>query len=91
MAKEKTRYKYDDYIIRPIKGRYYVYKLETVNGEVKEHYVGPLVDIAETYIKLKNGDRAPITGPAGFEPATTSSAGWRSVLAELRAHIYFTF
>ncbi|MFP3260236.1 MAG: putative integrase [Sulfolobus sp.] len=28
--------------MRERKGRYYVYKLETVNGEVKERYVGPL-------------------------------------------------
>ncbi|QKR01030.1 hypothetical protein GWK48_06055 [Metallosphaera tengchongensis] len=44
MTKEKTRYKYGDYIIRQIKGKYYIYKLETINGEVKETYVAPLVD-----------------------------------------------
>ncbi|TRM97813.1 hypothetical protein DMP16_01160, partial [Sulfolobus sp. B1] len=51
MEKEKTRYKYGDYIIRPIKGHYYGYKLETVNSENKETYVGPLVNIIETYLK----------------------------------------
>ncbi|QXJ32806.1 hypothetical protein J5U21_02459 [Saccharolobus shibatae] len=29
------------------------YKFETINGEVKETYVGPLVDVVETYAKLK--------------------------------------
>nr|WP_231113809.1 putative integrase [Sulfurisphaera ohwakuensis] len=48
-------------IIRERKGRYYVYKLETVNGEVKETYVGPLVDVVETYIKLKSGIIGDIT------------------------------
>ncbi len=50
MAREKTRYKYGDYIIREIKGRYYVYKLENVGDDVKEHYVGSLADVVETYI-----------------------------------------
>ncbi|WCM38546.1 hypothetical protein GO599_00730 [Sulfolobus islandicus] len=53
MTKDKTRYKYGDYILRERKGRYYVYKLETINGEVKERYVGPLADVVKTYIKLK--------------------------------------
>ncbi len=50
MAREKTRYKYGDYIIREIKGRYYVYKLENVGDDVKETYVGPLDKIVEFYI-----------------------------------------
>ncbi|WP_155641711.1 putative integrase [Sulfolobus acidocaldarius] len=36
MAREKTRYKYGDYIIREIKGRYYVignHNMERENGE----------------------------------------------------------
>ncbi|WP_232616546.1 putative integrase [Sulfurisphaera tokodaii] len=28
--------------------------METVNGEVKETYVGPLIDMVGTYLKLKN-------------------------------------
>lgn len=73
MPKEKTRYKYGDYIIRQIKGRYYVYKLENVGDDVKEHYVGSLADVVETYIKLKDGiggvGESPTTPGAGFEPA----------------------
>ncbi len=53
MSKERTRYKYGDYIIRQIKGRYYVYKIENVDGEAKERYVGSLADVVETYLKLK--------------------------------------
>jgi len=40
-----------------IKGKeraYYVYKLENVNGDVRERYVGPLIDVVETYLKLKS-------------------------------------
>jgi len=48
-----TRYKFGDYILRERKGRYYVYKLEGANGDVRETYVGPLTDVVETYIKLK--------------------------------------
>ncbi|BFH73377.1 hypothetical protein SJAV_13210 [Sulfurisphaera javensis] len=67
MTKEKTRYKYGDVIIRERKGRYYVYKLETLNGEVKERYVGPLDDVVKTYVKLKVGVEGgtPFNGPAG--------------------------
>lgn len=50
MTRKKRRYKYGDYIIREIKGRYYVYKLETANGDVKERYVGPLDKVVEFYI-----------------------------------------
>ncbi|WP_390532987.1 putative integrase [Sulfurisphaera ohwakuensis] len=67
------RYKYGDYIIRERKGRYYVYKLETVNSEVRETYVGPLIDVVETYIKIGCGDMPrwgcrpnPHNGPAGI-------------------------
>ncbi len=81
MAKEKSRYKYGEYIIRPIKGRYYVYKLENINGETRERYVGPLVDVVETYLKLKeNGDVGapdPHMRPPGFEPGITGLGGQR--------------
>ncbi|ADX82494.1 integrase [Sulfolobus islandicus HVE10/4] len=63
--------------------------METINGEVKERYVGPLADVVKTYIKLKEkegvlGEFLPLTmGPPGFEPGTTSvlvvrvvSPGW---------------
>ena len=59
MAKDKTRYKYGDIIIRERKGRYYVYKLEKVNGKTRETYVGPLIDVVETYLKLKVGVYPP--------------------------------
>ncbi|AAK41057.1 hypothetical protein SULI_09280 [Saccharolobus solfataricus] len=72
--KETSRYKYGD-IIRERKGRYYVYKLETINGEVKETYVGPLVDVVKTYEKLKENGVwvSPTMGPLGFEPRTSAS------------------
>ncbi|ACP38611.1 ORF D-335 domain protein [Sulfolobus islandicus M.14.25] len=63
MGEKQRRYKFGDYILRERKGRYYVYKLETINGEIKERYVGPLTDVVETYIKLKNG-----IGGVGDEP-----------------------
>ncbi len=66
MAKEKSRYKYGEYIIRPIKGRYYVYKRENVNGEVKERYVGSLSGVIESYLKLKDS-----SGSAGVPPQRT--------------------
>ncbi|MFP3202218.1 MAG: putative integrase [Sulfolobus sp.] len=67
MGEKQRRYKFGDYILRERKGRYYVYKLENVNGETKERYVGPLIDVVETYLKLKNssGGVAPHSGPAG--------------------------
>ena len=55
MTEKQRRYKFGDYILRERKGRYYVYKLETVNGETKERYVGPLIDVVETYLKMKLG------------------------------------
>ena len=53
MTEKQRRYKFGDYILRERKGRYYVYKLENVNGEIKERYVGPLIDVVETYLKLE--------------------------------------
>jgi len=41
--------------MRERKGRYYVYRLENVNGEVKERYVGSLIDVVESYEKMKLG------------------------------------
>lgn len=91
-AKEKMRYKYGDYILHPIKGRYYVYKLETVNGEIKETYVGPLVDVVETYLKLKNrsggvGD-APLSrgrdlnpGPLPYQGNALARLSYRGTLS----------
>ena len=75
---KQRRYKFGNYILRERKGRYYVYKLETINGEIKERYVGPLTDVVETYEKLKDGigglrGYPPNMGPPGFEPGTTSA------------------
>ncbi|ACP35292.1 hypothetical protein LS215_3020 [Sulfolobus islandicus L.S.2.15] len=63
--------------------------METINGEVKERYVGPLADVVEAYLKLKESNGIggvgvpPTMGPPGFEPGTTSvlvvrvvSPGW---------------
>ena len=67
MGEKQRRYKFGDYILRERKGRYYVYKLENVNGEVKERYVGSLIDVVETYLKLKNSSGGyPHSGPAGI-------------------------
>ena len=75
MTEKQRRYKFGDYILRERKGRYYVYKLETINGEIKERYVGSLIDVVETYLKLKNSSGgvgvSPTAGPPGFEPGTT--------------------
>ncbi len=88
MAEKQRRYKFGDYLLRERKGRYYVYKLETINGEIKERYVGPLTDVVESYLKEKEGVLGgflPLTtDPPGFEPGTTGSEGRRSILAELR-------
>ncbi|QIW25296.1 hypothetical protein EWF20_02625 [Sulfolobus sp. S-194] len=68
--------KYGDYIIRERKGRYYVYKLENVSGEIKETYMGPLIDFVDTYLKLKVGVLGYFSNradPPGFEPGTTGS------------------
>ncbi|AAK40627.1 Integrase, probable (fragment) [Saccharolobus solfataricus P2] len=96
--KEKQHhYKYGDIIIRERKGRYYVYKLEYENGNVKETYVDPLVDVVETYEKLKDSSGGfrgyppnPTTDPPGFEPGTSGSGGRRSILAELRVQHKYT-
>ncbi len=56
-------FKCENIILRERKGRYYVYKLETINGEVKETYVGPLADVVETYEKLKDS-----SGGVGVSP-----------------------
>ena len=85
MTEKQRRYKFGDYILRERKGRYYVYKLETVNGEVKERYVGPLIDVVETYEKMKLGvlGGVPLMGvpptvrPPGFEPGITGLEGQR--------------
>ena len=91
MTEKQRRYKFGDYILRERKGRYYVYKLEAINGEVKERYVGPLTDVVETYEKLKNSIGGvgvpPTTDPPGFEPGTTGSGGQHSILAELRVRV----
>ena len=68
MTEKQRRYKFGDYILRERKGRYYVYKLETVNGEVKERYIGPLTDVVETYEKLKNS-----SGGVGVYPHSAAA------------------
>ena len=91
MTEKQRRYKFGDYILRERKGRYYVYKLETVNGETKERYVGPLIDVVETYLKMKDssgGVGVPPTKPRpGFEPGTSALPGQRSSQAELPRHL----
>ena len=75
MTEKKTRYKYGDVIIRERKGRYYVYILERSNGETRERYVGPLIDVVRAYLKMKENEAwgcAPTVGPAGLEPATSA-------------------
>ncbi len=52
------------YKIRERSGRYYVYLIEKDDGgKVKERYIGPLNDVVETYIKLKESN-----GGVGAEP-----------------------
>lgn len=72
-----TKTKFGNIIIRERKGKYYVYILETVNGDVRETYVGPLIDVVTTYRKLKdeNGGgrsdpqrRGRDSDPRGVEP-----------------------
>ena len=85
MTEKKTRYMYGDVIIRERKGRYYVYILERSNGETRERYVGPLIDVVQTYLKLKEGSESengsggagvsPAVGPLGFEPRTSAASG----------------
>jgi hypothetical protein len=82
LGEKQRRYKFGDIILRERKGRYYVYKLENVNGEVKERYVGPLADVVETYEKLKNSSGgvgvSPTAGPPGFEPGAYGLKARRS-------------
>ncbi len=85
MTRDKTRYKYGDYILRERKGRYYVYKLEYENGKARETYVGPLTDVVETYIKIRGAGIRPAGGmgdlptmrPPGFEPGISGLGGQR--------------
>ena len=81
MTEKQRRYKFGDYILRERKGRYYVYKLEYEDGNAREHYVGPLADVVETYEKLKNSSEGvgvpPTMRPPGFEPGTSGVAGRR--------------
>ncbi|WP_338601332.1 putative integrase [Sulfolobus tengchongensis] len=61
-------------IIRERKGKYYVYKLENVNSEIRETYVGSLDKVVKYYEKLKVegvGDSPTPTVPRpGFEPGS---------------------
>ena len=70
MGEKQSRYKFGDYILRERKGRYYVYKLEYENGDVKETYVGSLTDVVESYLKLKENSIGvlgyPHNGAAGI-------------------------
>ncbi len=89
MTRDKTRYKFGDYILRERKGRYYVYKLEYENGKARETYVGSLFDVVETYLKLKeNGGVgvSPTMRPPGFEPGISGLGGQRPNQAGLRPH-----
>ena len=82
MGEKQRRYKFGDYILRERKGRYYVYKLEAINGEVKERYVGPLADVVESYLKMKEigvlGVSSNVAGPPGFEPGAYGLKARRS-------------
>ncbi|AAK40602.1 Integrase, probable(amino-end fragment) [Saccharolobus solfataricus P2] len=69
MIREFPKTTNGDVIIRERKGKYYVYKLETINGEVKETYVGPLADVVETYEKLKDSS-------GGVRVSPTTWARW---------------
>ena len=87
MTEKKTRYMYGDVIIRERKGRYYVYLLERPNGVARERYVGPLIDVVQTYLKIKEGNESgngiggagvsPAVRPPGFEPGTAGLGGRR--------------
>jgi hypothetical protein len=63
MTEKQRRYKFGDVILRERKGRYYVYKLEYEGGKARERYVGPLVDVVETYLRGGWGV-PPHSGPA---------------------------
>ena len=86
---------YGDVIIRERKGRYYVYLLERSNGETRERYVGPLTDVVQTYLRLKEGSESengiggagvsPAVGPLGLEPRTSAVSGRRPNQARRRA------
>ncbi len=58
-----TRYKFGGYILTEKERAYYVYKLENVDGDVRETYVGPLTDVVETYLKLKDSSGGLVAFP----------------------------
>ena len=93
MTEKQRRYKFGDYILRERKGRYYVYKLETVNGEVKERYVDPLTDVVETYEKLKNSSGGVGVPPqCGRRDLNPGLLAWKAsvlIQARRRPQIYF--
>jgi ORF D-335-like protein. len=41
-------------MIKGNKRTYYTYELENVDSDVRERYVSPLIDVVETYLKLKS-------------------------------------
>ena len=65
MTEKQRRYKFGDYILRERKGRYYVYKIEYEDGNPRERYVGPLADVVESYLKMKENS---IGGIRGYSP-----------------------
>ncbi len=85
MTRGKTRYKYGDHILRERKGRYYVYKLEYENGKARETYVGPLIDVVKTYIKLKdNSGVSPTMRPRDLNPGPPAWQAGVLIQARLR-------
>ena len=47
------------------------------NGEVKERYVSSLVNVVQSYLKLKKELGYPTVRPPGFEPGITGLGGQR--------------
>lgn len=72
MEEMHCRYRFSYYILRERKGRYYVCKLEYIEGDAKGNCVWPLAEVVETYEKVKEDNSgyvrrySPIYGPAGI-------------------------
>ena len=61
--------------------------LETVNGEVKECYVSSLVNVVQSYLKLKNGIRVlPQCGRRDLNPGLLAWEASVLIQARRRPH-----